>query len=81
MTTNGTRGSRESSTWGSPAARKNGHINDLPQAVAAAVHPGAHLLLERDVTNLTCHFARYGIPDDGAGIAAGLWRRCERAEI
>lgn len=56
-------------------------IIDLPQAIDAAVHPLARDLLQRDVCNLTRHFARYGIPDDGQAIAADLWRRYERAEV
>jgi RIO kinase 1 len=57
------------------------HVIDLPQAVDAAVHPLARDLLLRDVRNVTRHFARYGIPDDGQAIAESLWRRYERAEL
>lgn len=50
-------------------------IIDLPQAVDAAVHPDGRSLLLRDVTNLTRHFVRYGVPDDGEAIASDLWER------
>ncbi|MDA8343944.1 MAG: hypothetical protein M0Z66_00530 [Thermaerobacter sp.] len=56
-------------------------IIDLPQAVDAAVHPDGRSLLRRDVTNLTRHFARHGIPDDGADYADALWEQYERGRI
>ncbi len=56
-------------------------IIDLPQAVDAAVHPDGRALLRRDVTNLTRHFARYGIADDGLECADALWSAYERGAL
>ncbi len=56
-------------------------IIDVPQAVDAAVHPEAERLLRRDVTNLTRHFARYGVPDDGEGWARRVWRLYETGRL
>ncbi len=57
------------------------YIIDVPQAVDAAMHPEAQRLFTRDVTNLTRHFARYGIADDGAPWAEEVWRRYERGRL
>jgi len=57
------------------------YVIDWPQAVDAAVHPGAEALLARDVRNLTRHFARYGCPDDGPGRALDLWDRWRRGQL
>ncbi len=57
------------------------YIIDVPQAVDAAVHPEAERLFRRDVTNLTRHFARYGIPDDGEGWARQVWRLYETGRL
>lgn len=57
------------------------YIIDLPQAVDAAVHAGAAELFTRDVRNLTRHFARYGIPDDGEAWAQDIWRLYERGRL
>lgn len=50
-------------------------IIDVPQAIEAHVHPDPFPLLQRDVTRITHHFARYGIEDDGEGRAADMWHR------
>ena len=57
------------------------YIIDVPQAVDAAVHSEAQRLFTRDVENLTRHFARYGIADDGALWAEEVWRRYERGRL
>ncbi len=57
------------------------YLIDLPQAVDAAVHPEAQWLFSRDVTNLTRHFARYGITDDGAAWAQDVWHRYETGRL
>jgi len=51
------------------------YLIDLPQAVDAAVHGDGLGLLRRDAQNLTRHFARYGLVDDGAAWAEALWLR------
>ncbi len=56
-------------------------IIDLPQCVDAAVHPDGLRLLRRDVTNLTRHFAHYGLPDDGDAVSERLWDAYMRADL
>lgn len=56
-------------------------IIDLPQSVDAAVHPDGCGLLTRDVANLTRHFARYGLPDDGCALGRRLWDRYQRGAL
>ena len=48
---------------------------DFPQAVHPRANPNAYMLLERDIANVSKHFARYGVAADAGAITADLWMR------
>jgi RIO kinase 1 len=50
-------------------------IIDFPQAVDPQINPSAHVLLERDITNLCTHFRRLGVHADPDRIAGDMWMR------
>ncbi len=56
-------------------------IIDVPQAVDARFNPNALGLLERDVENISRHFARFGVQTDARRIVRGLWARYLRSDL
>ncbi|MGZ5352365.1 MAG: RIO1 family regulatory kinase/ATPase domain-containing protein [Actinomycetota bacterium] len=56
-------------------------VIDLPQAVDPRKNRHAHALLERDVTRICEHFARYGVRSSPQRIAADLWTGWQFAEL
>jgi len=56
-------------------------IIDLPQAVQADTHPGAYMLLNRDVERLCHYFQKHGVECDAGKITASLWSRFMRGPM
>lgn len=56
-------------------------VIDFPQAVNPWDNPDSRFLLERDIRNVTTHFAPYGIVADPARIARDLWERFMRGTL
>ena len=56
-------------------------VIDFPQAVNPWDNPDSRFLLERDIRNVTTHFAAYGIVADPARIARDLWERFMRGTL
>jgi len=53
-------------------------IIDLPQAVAADTHPGAYMLLSRDVERLCTYFQKRGVDCEAGRITHAMWGKFAR---
>ena len=56
-------------------------IIDFQQAVDPRMNPNSYALLNRDVSNVCEHFAKFGVRSDPGRIAGKLWSRFMRAEL
>jgi RIO kinase 1 len=56
-------------------------VIDLPQAVDPRKNRHAEAMLERDVTRICEHFARYGVGSSPSRIASDLWNGWRFADL
>ncbi len=53
----------------------NSRISKATHVLGSAVNPDAYAILQRDVTRICDHFARYGVSSDPAHLAHDLWQQ------